>query len=101
MASLVSQPSTGTGCSFRDSLIETLELYDITRHALQAQAPAGGGFAERFGLHGTNHKKESYCTVVLQHETCLNQWEKARLNVNLDQSNHHDWKTRRLILQTR
>ncbi|KAL7809294.1 hypothetical protein V8C26DRAFT_412227 [Trichoderma gracile] len=102
MASLVSQPSTGTRPLFGESLIETLELHEITRSALQAQTPASGGFAERFGLHGTHVKKESYCSVVLHHESCLNQWERTRLNVSPEEEgDHHDWQTRRLILQIR
>lgn len=97
MASLVSQPSTGTSPSFGESLIETLDLHDITRHALQAQTAPGGSFAERFGLHGTSHKKESHSSVVL--ENCLNQWERERPNVSLGEGgDSHKWKQRRSSL---
>ncbi|UKZ78654.1 hypothetical protein TrVFT333_006400 [Trichoderma virens FT-333] len=102
MTSLVSQYSTSRSSHFRDGLIETLELYEIIRHSIMAQTSVGGGLAERFGLHGSNYRKETYCNLVLQHEACLNQWEKVRLKEIPDKDGgNDDAKMQKLSLQFR
>lgn len=94
--------STGRKYSYENYLPETIELYEISRHIINAQTSTGGNVAEKFGLSGYNHRKESYCSIVIQHESCLIQWEKARLGMMpLEESENNDLKMRRHILQLR
>lgn len=94
--------STSRKYSYDNYLPETNELYAISRHFVKAQTSTGGNVAEKFGLYGYNQRKESYCSIVLQHESCLVQWEKARLGtMPLEESESNDLKLRRHILHLR
>lgn len=94
--------STSRKYSYDNYLPETNELYEISRYFVKAQTSTSGNVAEKFGLSGQNQRKESYCSVVLQHESCLIQWEKARLGTTpLEESENHDLKLRRHILKLR
>ncbi|KAL7908452.1 fungal-specific transcription factor domain-containing protein [Trichoderma velutinum] len=100
MTLFVSQYTASKSPPFRDGLIQTLELHEIVHHIIMAQTPVGGGLAERFGLHGPNQKKEPYCNSVLQHEACLNQWEKVSLKgIPSEECDDGETKIRRLSLQ--
>lgn len=104
ITSLVALPSsTSRKYSYENYLPEIIELYEISRHIIMAQTSSGGNVvAEKFGLFGYNHRKESYCSLVIQHESCLIQWEKARLGaMPLEEGENNDLKMRRLILQLR
>ncbi|KAL7785691.1 hypothetical protein V8C43DRAFT_290762 [Trichoderma afarasin] len=102
MMSLVSQHTARKSPPFRDDLIQTLELHEIVHHSVMAQTPVGGGLADRFGPHGSSQKKESYCNSVLQHEACLNQWEKVRLKgIPSEECDDNETKMKRLSLQLR
>ncbi|KKP04951.1 hypothetical protein THAR02_02972 [Trichoderma harzianum] len=99
---VLSQHTARRSPPFRDDLIQTLELHEIVHHSVMAQTPVGGGLAERFGPHGSCQKKESYCNSVLQHEACLNQWEKVRLKeIPSEDGDDNETKMKRLSLQLR
>ncbi|KAL6797213.1 hypothetical protein GGI42DRAFT_90536 [Trichoderma sp. SZMC 28013] len=102
MTSLISQHTASRTPPFRDDLIHTLELHEIVLHSIMAQTPVSGGLAERFGLHGSCQKKESYCSSVLQHEACLNQWEKVRLKgIPSEECDANETKMKRVSFQLR
>ncbi|KAL7929290.1 hypothetical protein V8C35DRAFT_316013 [Trichoderma chlorosporum] len=102
MTSLIAQHVIGMSPSFSDGLIETLELHEICRHIIMAQTSVSGGLAERFGVRGSNYRKESYWNLVFQHEASLKQWEKVRLRDNINEENDNvGLKIRRLSLHFR
>jgi hypothetical protein len=103
MTSLQALPSSKSRkYSYENFLPETNELFEISRHIIKAQTSTGGNVAEKFGLFGYSHRKESYCSVVVHYESCLIQWEKARLGaMPLEGDENRELKVRRHILQLR